>query len=76
MNYSKDSDYTFVANKISKLAMLMQHDYGKTTDYWISIIQKSNFYSSIMDLKTHLWSEGPMYLQDLLVSELKLRGIL
>lgn len=75
MAVSKEAAYVSIATKVAQLTELMVHDYGRyTSNQWLLLIQKSKLYQEMMDLRTHTWSEGLMYLQDRFVAEIKNTG--
>jgi hypothetical protein len=64
-----------IKRQLSKLVIVMCEDYGRDSTYWADVILKSRLYGDILNVKTHLFSEGVRYLQDMLTDELGLPSV-
>lgn len=76
MAVSKQIIKNMITQKMYRLSKLMTQEFGGNYNDWLLIIQNSGVYNNMLDAKTHMWSEGDMYLRDCLVGELKEKGVL
>lgn len=76
MAVSKEVKQFIISQNTADLAEMLTKELGGTFSQWLILIQQSDLYANLLDLKTRMWSEGLMYLHDTLLEELKKKGVI
>lgn len=76
MAVSKEAINMMIAKKAADLAEELTKEFGGMPSQWLLVVHQSDLYANLLDPKTHMWSEGTMYLRDTIVSELKKKGVM